>query len=81
MVVSSLGRLVNVSVKVPEELRELMRRVKVDWSEYLREVIKAKIKEELAKEAAEKLDEIKGRARKVPTEVLVRWLREERENR
>ena len=58
-----------------------MRRVKVDWSEYLREVIKAKIKEELAKEAAEKLDEIKGRARKVPTEVLVRWLREEREKR
>ena len=79
--VSPLGRLVNVSVKVPEELRELMRRVKVDWSEYLREVIKAKIREELAKEAAEKLDEIKGRAGKVPTEVLVRWLREERENR
>ena len=77
MVVSSLGRLVNVSVKVPEELRELMRRVKVDWSEYLREVIKAKIKEELAKE----LDEIKGRARNVPTEVLVRWLREEKEKR
>jgi len=76
-----LGRLVNVSVKVPEELRELMRRVKVDWSEYLREVIKAKIREELAKEAAEKLDEIKGRAGKVPTEVLVRWLREERESR
>ena len=76
-----MGRLVNVSVKVPEELRELMRHVKVDWSEYLREVIKAKIREELAKEAAEKLDEIKGRAGKVPTEVLVRWLREERESR
>jgi len=76
-----LGRLVNVSVKVPEELRELMRCVKVDWSEYLREMIKAKIKEELAKEAAEELDKIKGRARKVPTEALVRWLREERESR
>ena len=72
-----MGRLVNVSVKVPEELRDLMRRVKVDWSEYLRKVIKAKIKEELAKE----LDEIKGRARNVPTEVLVRWLREEKEKR
>jgi len=35
-------------------------------------VIKAKTKEELAKEAAEKLDEIKGRAGKVPTEVLIR---------
>ena len=79
--VSSLGRLVNVSVKVPEELRELMRRVKVDWSEYLREAIKAKIREELAKEAAEKLDEIKSRTKEVPTEVLVRWLREERKSR
>jgi len=81
MMVSSLGRLVNVSVKVPEELRELMRRVKVDWSEYLREAIKAKIREELAKEAAEKLDEIKSRTKEVPTEVLVRWLREERKSR
>ena len=78
--VSSLGKLMNVSVKVPEEVRELMRRVNVDWSRYLREAIKAKIEEELAKEAAEKLDEIKGRAEEVPTEVLVKWLREERES-
>ncbi|MGB9717826.1 MAG: hypothetical protein ACPL4E_05225 [Thermoproteota archaeon] len=78
---SSSGKLVNVSVKVPEELRERMRRVKVDWSEYLREAISAKIREELAREAAEKLDEIRRRARRVPTEVLVGWLREERERR
>ena len=76
-----MGKLVNVSVKVPEELRELMRRVKVDWSEYLREAIRAKIREELAKEACEKLDEIRGRAGKVPTNVLVKWIREERESK
>ena len=76
-----MGKLVNVSVKVPEELRELMRRVKVDWSEYLREAIRAKIREELAKEAGEKLDEIRGRAGKVPTDVLVKWIREERESK
>jgi len=79
--VSYLGRLVNISVKVPEELRELMRQVNVNWSEYLREAIKAKIREELAKEASKKLDEIKARAERVPTEVVVRWLREERERR
>lgn len=56
-----------------------MRRVKVDWSEYLREVIKDKIREELAREAAERLDEIRSRAKRVPTEALVKWLREERE--
>jgi len=79
--VSYLGKLVNVSVKVPEELKELMQHVNVNWSEYLREAIKAKIREELAKEASEKLDEIQARAKKVPTEVLVKWLREERERR
>ena len=76
-----MGKLVNVSVKVPEELREMMRRVKVDWSEYLREAIRAKIREELAKEAGEKLDEIRGRTGKVPTDVLVKWIREERESK
>jgi len=76
-----LGSLVNVSVKVPEELRESMRQVDVNWSEYLREVIKARIREELAKEASKKLDEIQARAEKVPTEVVVRWLREGRERR
>jgi len=76
-----LGRLVNVSVKVPEELRELMRKVNVNWSEYLREVIRARIREELAKKASKKLDEIQARAVRVLTEVVVRWLREERERR
>ena len=76
-----MGKLVNVSVKVPEELREMMRRVKVDWSEYLREAIRAKIREELAKEASEKLDEIRGKAGKVPTNVRVKWIREERESK
>jgi len=74
-----LGRLVNVSVKVPKEIRELMRKVDVNWSEYLREVIETKIRVEMAKEAARRLDEIRGRAGKMPTEELVRWIREDRE--
>jgi len=47
--VSYLGKLINVSVKVLEELRRLMKKVDVNWSEYLREVIEAKIRAELAK--------------------------------
>lgn len=74
-----MGRLVNVSVKVPKEIRELMRKVDVNWSEYLREVIETKIRVEMAKEAARRLDEIRGRAGKMPTEELVRWIREDRE--
>jgi len=55
--------------------------VNVNWSEYLREAIKVKIREELAKEASKKLDEIQARAKKVSTEVIVKWLREERERK
>ena len=74
-----MGRLVNVSVKVPKEIRELMRKVDVNWSEYLREAIETKIRVEMAKDAARRLDEIRERAGKVPTEELVRWIREDRE--
>ena len=65
--VSHLGRLVNVSVKVPEELRNLMKKVDVNWSEYLREVIETKIRMEMAKDAVRRLDEIRGRAGKIST--------------
>jgi len=74
-----LGRLVNVSVKVPEEVKSMMKKVNVNWSEYLRGVVEAKVREELAKEAMKKLDEIRKRTGKVPTEELVRWIREDRE--
>jgi len=77
--VSRLGRLVNVSVKVPEEIKELMRKVDVNWSEYLRETIEAKIRAEMAKDATRRLDEIRRRTDKVPTEEIVRWMREDRE--
>lgn len=74
-----MGSLVNVSVKVPRELRELMRRLDVNWSEYLREAIEAKVRMETAKMAARRLHDIRGRAREVPTEDLVKWIREDRE--
>jgi len=73
-----MGRLVNVSVKVPEETRRMMKKVNVNWSEYLREAIEAKIRGEIAKDASRKLDEIRKKAGKVPTEEIVRWIREDR---
>jgi len=77
--VSYVGKLVNVSVKVPDELRELMRKVNINWSEYLREVIEEKIRIEFAKEASKKLDEIRGRTHKISTEEVVKWIRRDRE--
>jgi predicted DNA-binding protein len=74
-----LGRLVNISVKVPEEIKKLMKKVNVNWSEYLREVIESKIKMEIARDAARRLDEIRGRVKKVPIEEIIQWIREDRE--
>ena len=74
-----LGRLVNVSVKVPEEIKKLMKKVNVNWSEYLRGVIENRVRLEIARDAMTKLDEIRKRARKVSTEEIVKWLREDRE--
>ena len=74
-----MGRLVNVSVKVPEEMKELMKRVDVNWSSYLREAIADKIRREIAKDASKRLNEIRKKAVEVPTEEIVRWIREDRE--
>ncbi len=68
-----------MSVKVPEEIRKLMKKVNVNWSEYLRGVIENRVRLEIARDAMTKLDEIRKRARKVSTEEIVKWLREDRE--
>ena len=67
-----------MSVKVPEELRKLMRSVNVNWSEYLRGLIETKARVEMARDAVKKLDEIRERAGKLPTEELLKWIREDR---
>lgn len=74
-----MGRLVNVSVKVSEETRKMMKSLNIDWSGYLRDAIETKIRMEMAREAERRLGEIRRKARKVPTEELVKWIREDRE--
>jgi hypothetical protein len=72
-------RKVNViTVKVPSELKKKMKQVKVNWSEYIRGSIQRKIEETRLKTASVKLDEVRMRAKPVPTEELVSWIREDR---
>jgi hypothetical protein len=68
-----------VTVKVSNELKEKMKQVKVNWSQFIREAIKRKIEEQRLKEASQKLDEIRMRSKPVPTDELVSWVREDRE--
>jgi len=68
-----------VTVKVSDELKEKMRQVRVNWSEYIRDAIRKKIEEQKVKAASDKLDEVRKRAKPVPTDELVSWIREDRE--
>lgn len=76
---SFLSRLVNVTIKVPIELKTRMKEVDINWSEYLRGVIEAKVREELAKKSSRRLEEIQSRVKEIPTEEIVKWIREDRQ--
>jgi len=74
-----MGKVSVITVKVPDELKEKMRQVKVNWSRYLREAIKKKVEEASLRAASAKIDEVRLRVRPVPTDELVSWIREDRE--
>lgn len=74
----TLGKVNAVTVKVSSELKEKMKQVKVNWSEYIRDAIQKKIEDQKLKTASAKIDEIRIRAKPVPTDELVSWIRKER---
>ena len=72
-------RVAVITVKIPAELKDRMREVNVNWSEYIRASIVKKIEEQRLKDASAKLDEVRARAKPVSTDELVSWIREYRE--
>ena len=68
-----------ITVKVPSELKKKMKKVKVNWSEYIRECVQKKIDEQKLRAASEKLDEIRKRTKPTSTQEIVSWIREDRE--
>jgi len=74
-----MGKVDVVTVKVPRELKEKMKHVKVNWSQYIRDAIQKKIEEQRLKTASAKIDEVRMRAKPVSTNELVSWIRENRE--
>jgi predicted DNA-binding protein len=53
-----------VSVRVPKELKEKMRRVQEDWASYLRRMIERRVKEQEMLGASRRIDEIRSKTRK-----------------
>jgi Arc/MetJ-type ribon-helix-helix transcriptional regulator len=74
----ALGQNV-ITVKVPDDLKEKMNQVNINWSEYIRECVQKRIDEQKMKEASAKLDEIRSRAKPVSEDELLSWIKEGRE--
>ncbi len=74
-----MGQEKVITVRIQSDLKEKMKEVKVNWSEYIRECVQKKIDEQRMKAASAKLDEIRARAKPVTNEELVSWIREGRE--
>ena len=69
-----------ITIKVPGELKKKMKRVKINWSQYIRDCVQNKIEQQDMIEASAKLDEIRKRTKPTSTAEIVSWIREDRES-
>lgn len=53
-----------LSIRLPEETRKKMKKLDIDWPDYIRQAIEEKIREEKRKKSAESMDKIRERTRK-----------------
>jgi hypothetical protein len=68
-----------ITVKVPRELKTQMKKININWSDYLRQCLQKRINEEKMRAAFRKLDEIKKTTKPTSTEEIAAWIREDRE--
>ncbi|MEM2917842.1 MAG: hypothetical protein QXN63_05790 [Candidatus Bathyarchaeia archaeon] len=75
-------QLGTVTIKVDEVLRQKMREIKINWSEYIREAIKRRVEVEEKRKAAEKLlESLKAKRHVVPSGFINETIREMRDAR
>ena len=67
-----------ITVKVPQSMRREMKKIDLNWSQYIRECLQDRIDEQKKREAFEKLDEIRKRSKPVTNEEILAWIQEGR---
>ena len=72
---------VTVSTKIPKQLKEKMRNLKIKPSKILRKAIENEIKRKEAEQLREEIDKLKPILEKVSIEDIVKSIREDRESR
>ena len=76
-----LPECVTVSTKIPKQLKEKMRTLKIKPSRLLRKAIEDEIKRKEAEQLREEIDKLKPILEKVSIEDIVKSIREDRESR
>lgn len=69
-----------ISIRIPRELKEKMKKVDIDWASFIRGVVEEKVREERKKSAKKLMDESRRKTRgvKFDSVEVVRNLRDER---
>lgn len=68
-----------ITVKVPVKMKKEMKKIDVNWSDYIRQCVQEKIDQLKMQAASDKLDEIRKHSKPVSEEELLAWIREGRE--
>jgi len=76
-----LSRYVTVSVKIPEDLKDRMKKLGIKPAQVLRKAIEDKVRKEEAKLLDKKLERMRPVLDKVSSEEAVRSVREDRDHR
>lgn len=68
------------SIRIPRELKGMMREVEVDWASFVRGAVEEKVREEKRKNAMKLMDESRRKTRgvKFDSVEVIRTLRDER---
>ena len=69
------------SIRIPKDIRELMKKVDIDWSSELRDYIYKRIRMEYRRRLLEKADKINKKFKKVSTPEAWELIREDRASR
>ena len=76
-----MPEFVTVSTKIPKQLKEKMKTLKIKPSKLLRKAIEDEIKRKEADQLREEIDKLKPLLEKVSMEDIVKSIREDRESR
>ena len=76
-----MGRYATISVKIPAELKEELRRRGIKVADVVREALRRAVAEARMRELEGKLEEIAPLLERMPLDFVVRGIREDREGR